>query len=681
MKTSPNTAEAGNTTTADDVGSAAMREDVKALLVELARALQRQLLYPSNHPALRGSSAALSELVSEVAGSAELVVQVGREQLSVDGGLTDVDSPALASLTEHLHRHRVAAISLSGDISSVEVEELLAALSLDPHEEDGSPLADREWSHIRIVFVQYDQLAMDEEGDGRLPEGEMGGVWLALAQSALTEDSTPQEAVSAARLARDIEAQCEDKRYARGVTQHLLEVEQAIESSPGQTAELRDLTSELVSRLNPEALRQLLNAGTNPEERRQLLAGASSTLGAGAVVKLLREVAELEECQIPHTVWLMLAKLARYADNGSPDQRRNAAKLVRNQVGQLLADWDVSAYAPEDYTSVLEAMSAEGSAVHRSGSGRSRASVEPLRLVEMGIEVDETSGFVGESFSRLVDEKSVAALLDVLEAAPRENPAVRELWNRIKSPEVLGSLLAEESIEFATVDRMIGVLGEAAATPLLDALSDSESRGTRSQVLRRLADLGPSIAPEVVERVDDERWYVKRNMLSLLGDLETVPDGFSAVAYIEDENESVRLAAIKLLLREPGERGRAIAAALSCEDSRTVIMGLIKARKDCPEDQIERIAELAVDEENAREVRMHATRTLEGVRTERAIETLLSLARPDKGFRFLRRSTGQSAIRVEAQSVLRSTWADDPRATRLLSGDTGSRLLGRGAKK
>lgn len=671
MKTTPNTADPDATKRTDEAGRSAMREDVKALLVEFSRALQRQSLYPPNHPALRGSSDALAALVAEVASGAELVIQVGREHLSVDGGVTDVDSPALASLADHLHRHRVAAVSLSSPTSSEEIEELLAMLAVDPFESEGRSLADMNWSSLRIVFVQYDQLALDETGEG-LPDGELGGVWMALAQSALTDGTSPAEGVDAARLARDIEAQCENEDYARDVTKHLLEVEQTIESAPERAGELRDLTSDLLSRLSPEALRNLLDVGTNAEERRRLLAGASSTLGAGAVVKLLREVAELEKCQIPHAVWLMLTKLARYADQGSGEQRQQAAKLVRDQVKNLLADWDVPTVAPEDYTHVLEAMSATGSGADRSGSGRARTSVEPLRLVEMGIEVQETAGFVDDSFSWLLDENGVSDLLDTLEAAPRENAAVEELWSRIERPEILGSLLAEEPIDFPLVDRMVGVLGLAAASPLLDALAESESRGTRSQLLRRLRDLGPSIAAEVARRVDDERWFVKRNMLSLLGDLETVPEGFTVVSYIDDENESVRLAAIKLLLREPDERDRAISAALGCNDSRTVIMGLIEARKDPPEDQAGRIAELALDEGNPREIRMHATRTLEGFRSEMAIETLLELAGPDHGWKFWRRSGGQSAIRVEAQSVLRSAWADDPRAARVLKGSAGS---------
>ncbi|MEE9576380.1 MAG: hypothetical protein V3W35_03125, partial [Gemmatimonadota bacterium] len=64
--------------------------DVRALLTELARALHRQAMYPPEHPALRGSSVALAELVNEVLDDTpEIAIHVGRNQLAVEGALSD----------------------------------------------------------------------------------------------------------------------------------------------------------------------------------------------------------------------------------------------------------------------------------------------------------------------------------------------------------------------------------------------------------------------------------------------------------------------------------------------------------------------------------------------------------------------------------------------------------------
>ena len=649
-------------------GSAAMDEQIASLLTEIARALHRQSMYPADHPALSGSAAAVANLVADALGDrADIAIQVGRNQLAVDDALTDEDNPALSSLANQLHGHAVAVLCISRQVQADEIDELLRALALDPLEDGTSPLAGRSWSHVRITFVHYDQLALDAKGGGRLPSGELGGVWLALASSARAgEEVGPNDASDAVRLAHDIEAHSSDEAYARNVVTHLLEVEEVIESAPGESTELRELASDLVSSLDAEALRGLLDRGTSVEERRQLLARAPGSLHAGAVVKLLREIAQLEGCEIPHAVWLMLSKLARYADQGDRNQRAGASRLIREKVLELLDNWDVPTYTPTDYAKVLEAMSADASDRAKSGSGRSRARVAPSRTLQMGIEVGRPTRSVLDSFHEMVSEGATGEILSFLDVAPSDNPAVVELWQRIKEPHILGFLLDAETPDFDLIDRMIALLGLGAVEPMLDAIANSDSRAVRSQLFRRLAVFGAEIAPLVAAHVDDGRWYVRRNMLSLLDELGGMPPGFTAAVYLEDEIEAVRLMAIKLLLREEDQRGRAVVAALESNDSRTVIMGLVSARDDCPDAEVPRIVELALDTRKSREIRVHATRALAGMRREDAIEALLRLAVQKRGLAFWRKPEHLSAVAIEARQILESSWADDPRARSVL---------------
>jgi alkylhydroperoxidase/carboxymuconolactone decarboxylase family protein YurZ len=645
-----------------------MDEQIASLLTEFARALHRQSMYPANHPALSGSAAAVADLVADVLGDrAELAIQVGRSQLAVDGALTDEDNPALSSLAGQLHGHAVAILSISREVQADEIDELLRALTLDPLADETSPLAGQSWSHVRITFVHYDQLALDAEGGGRLPSGELGGVWLALANSALAgEEVGPDDATDAVRLAHDIEARSSDKAYAKNVVTHLLEVEQVIESAPGESTELRELASDLVTRLDAGALRGLLDRGTSVEERRQLLAKAPGSLHAGAVVKLMREIAQLEDCEIPHAVWLMLSKLARYADQGDGEQRAGASRLIQEKVLELLDDWNVSTYTPTDYAEVLEAMSVDASDRATSGSGRSRARVAPTRTLQMGIEIGRPTRSVLDGFEEMVGEGAIGEILDLLKVAPSDNPAVVELRQRIKEPHIFGLLFEAESPDFELIDRMIALLGLGAVDPMLDAITNSDSRAVRSQLFRRLVGFGAEIAPMVATRLDDGRWYVRRNMLSLLDELGGMPPGSSAAVYLEDEVEAVRLMGIKLLLREADQRDRAVVAALDSNDSRTVILGLVSARDDCPDSQVPRIVELALDTRRSREIRVYATRALAGVRREEAIEALLQLARQKRGLAFWRQTELLSAVAVEARQILQSSWADDPRARSVL---------------
>jgi hypothetical protein len=155
-------------------------------------------------------------------------------------------------------------------------------------------------------------------------------------------------------------------------------------------------------------------------------------------------------------------------------------------------------------------------------------------------------------------------------------------------------------------------------------------------------------------------------MLSLLDELGGMPAGSTAAVYLDDEAEAVRHMAIKLLLREASQRERAVGAALDSNDSRTVIMGLVSARDDCPEGQAPRIVELALDTRRPKEIRVYATRALAGVRGEETVEALLRLARQKRGLAFWRKTERLPAVAVEARQILGSSWADAPRAKTIL---------------
>jgi hypothetical protein len=201
---------------------------------------------------------------------------------------------------------------------------------------------------------------------------------------------------------------------------------------------------------------------------------------------------------------------------------------------------------------------------------------------------------------------------------------------------------------------------------MLDAISEIESRANRGKLFRRLVGLGRGIGPEVVARLDDERWYVRRNLLSLLDDIEP-PDGFSATPFLDDEHEAVVRAAIKLVLRQPDDRERAIQAALASGDSRAVILGLVAAKDGCPPALAENIADLARSEDHSQELRLHAVRAIAGVRSEAALQALLSIARGGRRWFILKRSGSPTHLELEALAALRASWADNAEATKVVS--------------
>jgi hypothetical protein len=108
---------------------------------------------------------------------------------------------------------------------------------------------------------------------------------------------------------------------------------------------------------------------------------------------------------------------------------------------------------------------------------------------------------------------------------------------------------------------------------LLDRISESASRATRMGVFRRLRQHGVAAVPHVMERLQDRRWFVIRNMLALLNEIGMWPADFSPLDYARHDRPTVRREALQLAVRVPAQRERAIALALTDADERVVRIG------------------------------------------------------------------------------------------------------------
>jgi len=83
---------------------------------------------------------------------------------------------------------------------------------------------------------------------------------------------------------------------------------------------------------------------------------------------------------------------------------------------------------------------------------------------------------------------------------------------------------------------------------LIDALIEEESTIIRRFLMDLLKKFRNKIIPEAVKRLNDERWFVKRNMLYILSDLDVHEVSEYIRPCCRDENPKVALTALKCLL-------------------------------------------------------------------------------------------------------------------------------------
>ena len=639
-------------------------------LVELSIALHKRSIYPAGHPYLRSSANRFADRVGTLLESREsITIGVARDRLVIESATTDPANALLRDLAHRLHRHQLASLSFSRGATLGEIEGLLAVLGTDP-ERDGGPLGRRlpdesGWEHLQLQATGYDRLALDEE-DGGSREDAPGGrdFWLALAQAALADGAQghgPAAAAADELIITATDREARDAAYDSVVLGYLSQVaeEQSGRAGVGE-ARLRRRVSQLLSALDPDTLRRLLETGADLSQRQQPLLAASQTLAVDAVAEVLEAAARSRHRSVSHNLLALLHKLALQTSDPAALLAEPDADLRRN-VARLISDWELDDPNPGDYTAILHGMVREMPAV---GPYQSDTRCDPDVIVRTAVQVDGAGPAVLAAAEALAASGQLALLGEILAAAPEGAPA-REVWPRIATVERLQAALDCDAPNHADIAVLARYLGAAAADPLLDALGHAVTRSNRATILKHILALGPACAAAAAARLPGAPWYFQRNILVLLGQWGTWPEGFTPLPYAAAGDVRVRREAIKLLITSGEHRTRAIVDALADRDDVIVTLALSAAVEDCPAEARPLVRQLARAGGRDAAVRAQAVRVLARAGGPEAVEILVTLARARR--RWLRQPLApRSPAMLAAIAGLAQHWPAEPRAAAVL---------------
>jgi hypothetical protein len=294
--------------------------------------------------------------------------------------------------------------------------------------------------------------------------------------------------------------------------------------------------------------------------------------------------------------------------------------------------------------------------------------MDSLRIVQMSLESAVFGPLVEKALDHIVQAGQVSTVLDFLSSRPEGSDEVAEaVLSALTAPAMLSALIARETGDLVELDPLVPHISIAGFEALLDALTSSEVRATRRRLLDLLARSDLDLGEAIAARLNDERWYVLRNMLVLLERSGHVPEGFSATPWTSHPDVRVRYAALRVQLMLPHERDLAICTAIVDADQRVVALGLTAIQQECPPVVAPRVAELALRPEANDEVRLLATRALGQVRQSLGLDALLKLS--DAGRTLLGRLKlpPRSPVLIAAIGALATRWPADPRAASVLA--------------
>jgi hypothetical protein len=176
------------------------------------------------------------------------------------------------------------------------------------------------------------------------------------------------------------------------------------------------------------------------------------------------------------------------------------------------------------------------------------------------------------------------------------------------------------------------------------------------------------LATAVAARLEGELpWYVVRNLLVVLDTLPALPAGFTAARFGTHADARVRREALKLALKLPAERERALVGSLRDPDARTARLALNAVLDNCPPGAVPLVVAVARDASASSELRVLAIKALGRARHPAALAALLELADGGTTWRGRPKLPARSLELVAAVMALAAAWSGDARARAVLA--------------
>ena len=659
-----------------------LSHDLSLFLVEFSIALHKHAMYPSDHPSLGPSAARLAERAALLLDTRPMLAfGVARHQLIIDGVATDPNQPVLRRLAETLHRHHLGALSVLPGIEGDELREALHLLAreVDPETPPIGMSGLTEWPHIRLHPLTLDRLELvDDDGTAPADAAEADAnrrgaqLWVGLANAAMAMDSsapvdsTPDPTV----VAKAIDDHTGAAAYDQVIVGYLLQIADELKSASGTDhGALRRRTARLISALQPETLQRLVTMGGNAGQRRAFVLGATSGMAVESVVKIVKAAADASNQTISHGLLRMLSKLAAHAEGGREHVKPMADGALREQVDRLLAGWKLPDPNSDAYGRTLQHLATTtGNDVRRQDERRSEFDADPVRMVQTCLEIGGSGPMVDRAIYRAIDTGAMRSLHELLATAPEAaGDTAGIVRQHLSGPRAVAALMSREPVDFDLLDALLPSIGVDSYEVLLEALIASPTRATRRKLLDRLAPTRLDVAPLIVTRLGDERWYVQRNLLLLLERLGHVPHGFMDMGWMQHSDPRVRYQALSLQLTIPGAREATLRAALEDSDERIIRLGLVACQTECPQSLLALIGNIAGNPRVDEQLRLHAVRALGASTARPALEILLRLVHGGKNMIGRPRLAPRTSIVLAALRALAEVWRASAEADRVLS--------------
>lgn len=593
--------------------------EVIPVLVELHQTARKMVLYPPTHALIPKALDSLIQRFDALwAHHAECTVDVGAKHLILAGEPLDPPNPVLTELTHALSAAHVARLTFRKGVDRDGLSRFLGWLR-DKH---ASPEARQQSltalheavSAIQIALVSFRSATAD--ADGSAPRGDTWSQLLdALLEAGLEEQSPEGEPPTSeseqperlAELINRASSKGDSARYERLVLEHLQRLAAPLRdpatgelrTAPLPETERKRLVT-LIERLDPPVRERLFRMAFSPEGQ-----------GPGALVGILEDLSEpvllevLSQIQAHGgTISLPTIELLRKFVWLSREQPALAPSLMERLEGLELADRHAlyaelfqkkteKNFYPDSYAKTIKGLSGATPASLVIPHDPVADLVDPVNEAEIHrhlatvmtelLQHPTAAGSHAVLIERLghalddplMEGQFDAALMvfdtlkDFRPADPDAAQALGTALARVVTSVVRAIPKLDKARAAALADHLVAI-GEPIVPTLVDILNSAPDMILRKRLMEVLARIGRPIVPAVLPWLKDQRWFILRNMIFLLGEAGVADVAPKLKPFVAHPHEQVRLEALRALglLVSPETMLETVAAGVCDKDER-----------------------------------------------------------------------------------------------------------------
>jgi HEAT repeat protein len=527
--------------------------------------------YPLDHPIITNAAGkVIHQLLILLESQPAVTLGIARNVLIFNSGVLDRKNPVYSDLAGYLFAHGIAAITFSREMTGEELIRLFKTLGADGEtvRELGATvrmLKEAGIVNIQVTEIDYRSFRVTDETELTAPgknilEYESAALWCRFVEGVMQgnldsggQGITSSEQIDPERLASFLNkrvtrtANSSDSSYSTAIASFMRQVDRDNLASTYDAESIQKL-GEFVKNLSPELRRQFLQSSFDSLQGGDTVKRLLSQFPDEVILDSISDVND-KGAHLSQGVVNLLQIIARTGTGTGPAKKsRGIQNLSHDELSEklksLFREDEPDRYISESYRTTLQSIasierfSVLGADDIRELSGQIQSfpvesGIRDVILQIMNTELED--GDIQNLQDNLMDlcevfldtgdylslakihmhirSKSLGGTLGIL-------PIHQAVFARFMEPEfheeILNGLTLWGKAKYEDIRALILGIGDPFVEPLILRLAEESSMSLRRYYLECLYEIGDAAKEAAVLNLNDTRWYVVRNMVSLL---------------------------------------------------------------------------------------------------------------------------------------------------------------------